>query len=150
MGKLTSQLCERLGITQLKTSPYHPQTDGALERWHGTLKAMLKKCEDRRWEWDRLLKYLLFSYRAAPHSNTGFSPFEIIYGKSVRGLLEALWDSGDVRYKTMVEWIEELGKRLQAVREIVTEKEGIAKQNKTLGRALDPRANSTWLSKLTE
>ena len=49
----------------------------------------------------------------------------------MRGPLEALsdmWDSGDVRNKTMVEWIEELRKRLQAVREIVTEKEGIAKK----------------------
>ena len=33
MGKLTSQLFEKLGIKQIETSPYHPQTDGTLERW---------------------------------------------------------------------------------------------------------------------
>ena len=92
---------------------------------------MLRKCADRQWEWDRLLKYLLFAYQSAPHSNTGYSAFEIIYGRSVRGPLEALkdsWDSGDVRNQSMVEWIEKLGEKLQAVREVISVKEGIAKE----------------------
>ena len=42
-GKLTRELCELLGIHHLKTSPYHPQTDGCLERWHSSLKSMLRK-----------------------------------------------------------------------------------------------------------
>ena len=40
IGTLTSQ---RLGVGQIKTSPYHPQTNGTLERWHVTLKSMLRK-----------------------------------------------------------------------------------------------------------
>ena len=131
VGKLTSQLWVKLGIKHLKTSPYHSQMDGALESWHGTLKSMLRKCADRQWEWDRLLKYLLCAYRSAPHSNTGYSPFEIIYGRSVRGPSEALkdsWDSGDVRNQSMVEWIEKPGEKLKAVRVVISVKEGIAKE----------------------
>ena len=67
-GRLMKELCSVLGISHLKTSPYLPQIDGCLERWHSSLKTMLKNKENRQEEWDRLLKYLLFAYRQAPHA----------------------------------------------------------------------------------
>ena len=45
-----------------------------------------------------MLKYVLFSYRSMPHSSTGFSPFELIYGRPVRGPLDVLkegWLAGE-------------------------------------------------------
>ena len=42
-GKVMKQICSTLGIKHLKTSPYHPQTDRCLERWHVCLKTMLRK-----------------------------------------------------------------------------------------------------------
>ena len=52
MSNLMSELFKLLGVKHLRTSPYHPQTDGMLERFHGTLKAMLSKCKDVKKEWD--------------------------------------------------------------------------------------------------
>ncbi len=43
-GKVMKQLCEWLGIQKLRTSPYHPETNGAVERMHETKKAILGKC----------------------------------------------------------------------------------------------------------
>ena len=40
--------------------------------------------------WDRMLPFVLFAYREVPHTSTGFSPFELIYGHDVRGPLEVL------------------------------------------------------------
>ena len=49
MRKLMKQLCTLLDIKPIKTSPYHPQTDGLLERWHFDLRVMLKKAmSDKR------------------------------------------------------------------------------------------------------
>ena len=43
-----------LGVKQLHTTPYHPQANGLVERFNGTLKGMLKKmCEERPTDWDR-------------------------------------------------------------------------------------------------
>ena len=77
IGKLNKQLCQRLQIQKLRTSAYHPQTNGCLERWHGTLVPMIKKSIVNKFDWDKQVKLALCAYRCAPHSNTGFSPFEI-------------------------------------------------------------------------
>ena len=90
-GKMMKELCSTLEITHLKTSPYHPQTDGCLEWWwYSSLKTMLRKKENRQDEWDRLLNFWLFAYRQAPHANTGYSPFELIYERQVRGPLDVV------------------------------------------------------------
>ena len=54
------------------------------------VKTALKKCKTRREEWDKLLKFVLFAYWCMPHSSTSFSPFEMIYGKRIRGPLDVL------------------------------------------------------------
>ena len=40
LSALCKQMCELLQIKTLRTSPYHPQSDGMLERWHASLKSM--------------------------------------------------------------------------------------------------------------
>ena len=61
-GKLMSDLCRLMDIKQLKTSPYHPQTDGMLERFHATLKAMVQKTVHKfNGKWDQALPYVLFA-----------------------------------------------------------------------------------------
>ena len=63
-------------IHTLYSSPYHPQTDGLVERFNQTLKSMLRKVVTEEGEaWDKLIPYVLFTYREVPQSFTGFSPF---------------------------------------------------------------------------
>ena len=70
-----------LQVKQLRTSVYHPQTDG-LE----TLKQMLKKTMDTDGKnWDQLLPHVLFAVREVPQASTGFSQFELLYRRRRRG-----------------------------------------------------------------
>lgn len=95
MSTLLKQVYQLLGIKSLRTTPYHPQTDGLTERFNQTLKQMLRKfVSETGRDWDQWLPYLLFAYREVPQASTGFSPFELLYGRDVRGplaLLREMW-----------------------------------------------------------
>ena len=52
---LMKEVTKRLGIDHIQASPYHPETNGMLERWHGTLKAMLRKSGKGKEKRDLLL-----------------------------------------------------------------------------------------------
>ena len=84
-----------ISLKQLTTSPYHPMCNGLVEKYNGTLKLVLKRlCEERPKDWDRYLPAVLFSYREVPQESTRFSPFELLYGRNVRGpmdILRNLW-----------------------------------------------------------
>ncbi|XP_069185915.1 uncharacterized protein [Procambarus clarkii] len=93
MSRLFRQQIADLGIQQITSSAYHPESQGALERFHQTLKGMIRKfCYDRQSKWVEDLPYLLFAVRSVPNESLGISPFEMIYGHSVRGPLEVARD----------------------------------------------------------
>ena len=82
-----------LSIQGKATTPYHPQCNGLVERFNGTLVSMLKKLVSEQPRcWDRFIPALLFAYREVPQESTGFSPFELLYGKTVRGPMAVLRD----------------------------------------------------------
>ncbi|KAK7474069.1 hypothetical protein BaRGS_00034675 [Batillaria attramentaria] len=75
-----------LSIKGKTTTPYHAQCNGLVKRFNGTLKSMLRRlCSERPRDWDRYLPALLFAYREVPQESLGFSPFELLYGRTVRG-----------------------------------------------------------------
>jgi hypothetical protein len=97
--QLTSELMKEvsrlLSIIQLHTTPYHPSCNGLVEKFNGTLKNMLRRmCSERPQDWDRFIDPLLFAYREAPQDSLGFSPFELLYGRTVRGPMSILRELG--------------------------------------------------------
>ncbi len=77
ISRTICELYELLGIKSVRTSVYHPQTDGLVERFNRTLKTMIWKLihEDAK-NWDRWLEPLLFAVREVPQASTGFSPIQ--------------------------------------------------------------------------
>ena len=122
MGVLMRKLCEHLGIRQIRTTPYHPQSNGAVERMHGTLVPMLRKLVKKDIPWDEQLKFALYAIRATPNKSTGFAPFQIIHGRVFRSPLEVVLQEIDPVECTnvkAVEWLVELGRRVSKIRLIL-------------------------------
>lgn len=85
---LMRQFCANLGIKQIFTSAYHPQTDGLVERFNQTFKTALRKlAHDKASQWDLFVDPLLFALRETPQASLGFSPFELLYGRRPQGIL---------------------------------------------------------------
>lgn len=91
LSKIFSQVLSSLNISHRVASAYHAESQGALERFHQTLKAMLRKyCMDTGKEWDEGVPLLLFAIREAVQESLGFSPAELVFGHTVRGPLKML------------------------------------------------------------
>lgn len=76
------ELNRLLKIKHVFSSPYHPQTNGALERSHLTLKEYLKHyINQNQNNWDDYVSLAMFTYNNHIHSSTGFTPFELIFGR---------------------------------------------------------------------
>ena len=85
------QFLKELGIEQKKSSAWHPESQGALERFHQTFKTMLKcYCEDHERDWDVGVPLLLFAVRDSTQESLGFSPFQLVFGHKVRGPLKLI------------------------------------------------------------
>ncbi len=64
LSKLFTQVLTTLNISHRISSAYHPESQGALERFHQTLKAMLRKyCLDTGKDWDEGVPLVLFAVR---------------------------------------------------------------------------------------
>ena len=79
-GQVISELCDLLGVTKIRTSPYHPQTNGTVKRVHQTLRRMIAKMDpDKRAKWPWHLGPILIAYNATRSLITGYSPYFLMF-----------------------------------------------------------------------
>ncbi len=69
------------GIKHIKTSVYHPQANGAIERFNRVLKECIQAAEKAHKPWKPAVVTMLQSYRATPHATTGETSFQVLRGR---------------------------------------------------------------------
>ena len=80
MSGVFQQVMHELGIKQYRSSAYHPESEGALERFHQTLKNMIRSyCFDTEKDGDEGIHLLLFAVRESVQESLGFSPFKLVF-----------------------------------------------------------------------
>lgn len=83
-SRLIQELCALAGIKKVHTSPYHPRTN-PVERFNRTLLSMLGTLKDKeKTYWCDFVKPLTHAYNCTKNDVTGFSPYELMFGRRPR------------------------------------------------------------------
>ncbi len=142
MSRLMADLCTLLKVQQLRTSVYHSQTDTLVERFNQTLKQMLRRvAAEGKGDWDLMLPYVLFGIREVPQALTGFTPFELLFGRQPRSLLDVpreAWEQQSAPHLSVIEHVKEMRERIDRVMPLVQEHLTKAQQHR-YNRAAQPR-----------
>ena len=121
MGKFFKKVLNSMGVAHITSTAYHPQSQGCLERWHGTLKGILTKfCLKNQRDWDEGVQVALYAIRTAKHEGLGYSPFELMFGRKPRENLRLLregWEA-EVEPQPLAEYITNLRERMRCAQEL--------------------------------
>jgi hypothetical protein len=84
-GKLMQEICQILKIRKSRTSPYHPQGDGLVERYKRTLLDMLAtSCKSNPNDWERYVRPVCFAYNTSIQASRGYTPHFLMFGREAR------------------------------------------------------------------
>ena len=104
------------GVQKLRTSPYHAQTNGQVERMNQKIICMIRKLEeDRKACWSEHLPELLLAYNATHSAMTGYSPYYLLFSRRPRIQVDYLFPTlHDLPHQTKMEvYVAAMQKRLK-------------------------------------
>ncbi|XP_037116548.1 nascent polypeptide-associated complex subunit alpha, muscle-specific form-like, partial [Syngnathus acus] len=83
--QINKRVCEMLDIKRSLCSPYHPQTNGLVEKLNGTIQRALSKVVCQHPEsWDEYLDAVMFGLRTKKQMTTNYSPYFLMFGREAR------------------------------------------------------------------
>ena len=119
-SKIITKVCALLGIEKSRTTPYHPQSDGLVERFNRTLLDMLASAvRDQPFEWESHLRRLCLAYNTSVHPTTGYSPFALMFGRQVRMPIDIMYGTQTPTQVTIPQYMTNLQASLQNAYEYV-------------------------------
>ncbi|KAL5479795.1 hypothetical protein EMCRGX_G023373 [Ephydatia muelleri] len=105
------EICNLLHIEKTRTTAYHPQSDGLVERFNRTLLSMLTTCgRSHPFEWEDHIRKVCFAYNTSVQATTGYSPFFLMFGRQARLPIDLMYgtECGNSVTKTVPEYVTKL------------------------------------------
>lgn len=112
MSKIFKETCKLLGIEQLHSTAYHHETLGAIENTHKHLGTYLRiQLAHHSDTWSSWVPFWCFSFNNTVHTETKYSPYELVFGKNVN--LPSTFTKGVEPIYNFDDYVHELKYRLQ-------------------------------------
>ena len=107
-NQVIAKLMEKFQIKHLFSTPYHPQTNGLVERFNRTLCESLAKLSENETEWDRKISPVLFAYRTSKNATTKMTPFYLTYERDAIFPVDDLSNHGETIQSRLANLIEQV------------------------------------------
>ena len=133
VGRCFTKWLRDKGIQQVRSTPYHPQGNGVIERFHRTLNAIVSKTAECKGNWVKVIPMALYFIRCTPSATTGVSPFLATHGWEPQTPLQVLyqsWVDAELGPKDLSEWIDLNADRLEQARDVATSTKLAASNNR--------------------
>ena len=96
VSETLKRLVNKFGSRKAGTTGYQPQANASIERYHRWLNAVLTMfCNKQKTDWDEFLDGVLYAYRTSICVTTGFTPFEVMFGRRHRDFSDFLYRATD-------------------------------------------------------
>lgn len=121
-SSLMKELCQLYGCQKSRTTAYHPQGNGACERFNQTLLGLLNSLDETsQAQWPNRLPALVQAYNNTIHSTTGITPHYVVFGRHAR--LPEDWATGlkpETEPHTLSGWVKRHQEALNHAYQMVT------------------------------
>lgn len=115
VNSVVKQLMKLLGSNHTVSTAYHPQTNGALERFHATLRDHIRMYHKRNQSnWDQIIPFAVMCHNTSINQSTGLTPHELLFGYKPRSLY-SFKENNDY---TTYDYLRDLNERLKVSRDI--------------------------------
>ena len=112
-SKLMAEVCKLLQIHKTRTTPYHPQSDGLVEKFNRTMLAMLATCaKDNPLDWERHVRKVCMAYNTSVQASTGYTPFFLMFGRQARIPVDVIYGTPNNTTQSPNEYAATLGKQM--------------------------------------
>ena len=114
-SNLFREACRLLEITKTRTTPYHPSSNGLVERFNRTLGTLIRTYIDGdHTKWDVYIPLLTSAYRSTTHPSTGFTPNYLMLGRETTMPIDLVFPHPAPPAGEIPEYVEELREKLSA------------------------------------
>ncbi|GFW87605.1 retrovirus-related Pol polyprotein from transposon 412 [Trichonephila clavipes] len=118
-------LCEILTIDKTRTTALHPQSDGMVERFNRTiLNSISLLVSSNQQDWDKKLPFFLLAYRRAVYEQTGYSLYQMLFGRDLRLPADLLFSRPPDAPLVPEEYIQKLPARMEEMHHLSRERIG--------------------------
>ena len=123
-SQIFQEMCKLLQINKTRTTAYHPQSDGLIERMNRTIKEILAKyISVNQTDWDKFVDSVEFAYNSTIHDTTGITPYRMVFGEEIVLPLDLATEKVNAEQSTIpknqAEYVRELQRSLNEMYDIV-------------------------------
>ena len=119
-GNLFKAFCDLLQVTKTRTTPYHPASNGQVERYNRVILQMIRCFVGKHTkEWDRYLPLLVMVTHAMEHKETGFTPNQLMLGHEVMMPADLLMGLAGQNLYDPAEWVKIQAKVIPMIYDLV-------------------------------